>query len=59
MDAAARFILVNAIHQLRTAGGSVVMATHDHELATAVADRIVQVRDGAVRVAPAVERVPA
>jgi len=59
MDAPARHILVNAIHQLRAAGGSVVMATHDHELATAVGDRIVQVKDGVVRVVPAVERVPA
>jgi ABC-type sulfate/molybdate transport systems ATPase subunit len=33
------------------------MATHDQDLATAVADRIVQVKDGAVRVAPAVEPV--
>ncbi len=57
MDATARHILVNAIHQLRAAGGSVVMATHDQELATAVADRIVQVKDGAVRLAPAAEPV--
>ena len=57
MDAPARRILVNAIHELCAAGGSVVMATHDQDLATAVADRIVQVKDGAVRVAPAVEPV--
>jgi energy-coupling factor transporter ATP-binding protein EcfA2 len=57
MDAPARRALVNAIHELRAAGGSVVMATHDHELATAVADRIVNVRGGAVHHVPAAEPV--
>ena len=57
MDAPARRALVNTIHELRAAGGSVVMATHDHELATAVADRIVYVRDGAVHDVPAAEPV--
>ena len=57
MDAPARRALVNTIHELRAAGGSVVMATHDHELATAVADRIVHVKDGAVHDVPAAEPV--
>ena len=55
MDAPARRALVNTIHELRAAGGSVVMATHDHELAIAVADRIVHVRDRAVHDVPAAE----
>jgi energy-coupling factor transport system ATP-binding protein len=57
MDAAARQALVNTIRQVRAGGGSVVMATHDHDLATAVADRIVQVNAGTVRDAPVPEHV--
>jgi len=42
MDAAARRRLVAAIDRLASEGGSVVVATHDEELAAAVADRVLR-----------------
>jgi energy-coupling factor transport system ATP-binding protein len=42
MDAAARRRLIAAVDRLAGEGGSVVVATHDEELAAAVADRVVR-----------------
>lgn len=41
MDGAARERLIAAVDRLAAAGGAVVIATHDRELAGAVADRVV------------------
>jgi energy-coupling factor transporter ATP-binding protein EcfA2 len=41
MDGAARRSLVTAVDRLAAAGAAVVLATHDEELAAAVADRVV------------------
>jgi energy-coupling factor transport system ATP-binding protein len=49
MDAAARAALATFVHRLASAGGSVVVATHDSDLAAEVADRVVLVDAGRVR----------
>lgn len=49
MDAAARGALARLVGRLAADGAAVVLATHDTELAAAVADRVVEVRAGAVR----------
>ncbi|HTC85556.1 MAG TPA: ATP-binding cassette domain-containing protein [Candidatus Acidoferrum sp.] len=48
MDAGARDALVSVLHRLRGAGCSVVVATHDLELAARIADRVLSVHDGIV-----------
>jgi energy-coupling factor transporter ATP-binding protein EcfA2 len=54
MDVAARNALVRVVARLRDGGAAVVLATHDAELAAAVADRVIHVEGGA-----AVERMHA
>jgi len=49
MDAAARTTLAAVVHRMARAGGSVVVATHDSDLAAEVADRVVLVEAGSVR----------
>ena len=49
MDDAARESLCRAIGRLRAAGSSVVIATHDKNLAAALADRTLAVGAGLVR----------
>jgi energy-coupling factor transport system ATP-binding protein len=49
MDDAARDALSRAVHRLRAAGSSIVVATHDKNLAAALADRTVAVGAGRVR----------
>lgn len=49
MDAAARAALGNLLADLRARGTSIVLATHDSDLAAEVGDRIVLVDGGAVR----------
>jgi energy-coupling factor transporter ATP-binding protein EcfA2 len=49
MDTAARAALCGLVRRLAEMGGAVVLATHDMELAAAVADRVVEVRDGTAR----------
>jgi energy-coupling factor transporter ATP-binding protein EcfA2 len=46
MDVAARTALIELISDLRSAGGAVVLATHDAHLAAAVADAVVDVGGG-------------
>jgi energy-coupling factor transporter ATP-binding protein EcfA2 len=46
MDDASRASLQHCIEKLTQQGGSVVLATHDTDLAASVADRIVRVGDG-------------
>ncbi|HYL70270.1 MAG TPA: ABC transporter ATP-binding protein [Candidatus Dormibacteraeota bacterium] len=53
MDRAARRALVGAIRSLRARGCAVVLATHDRELADAVAARVLTLEEGAVREQPA------
>jgi energy-coupling factor transport system ATP-binding protein len=54
MDLAARRSLAAAVHSLTERGSSVVLATHDTELAAELADRTVVLRDGrAAEVEPA------
>ena len=48
MDAGARASLAAVIAELRDAGACVVIATHDADLRSAVADRVVSVAGGAV-----------
>ncbi len=45
MDGATREALVTALHGLAAAGASVVVATHDCELAASVADRVLVIDD--------------
>ncbi|HVC41080.1 MAG TPA: ATP-binding cassette domain-containing protein [Candidatus Saccharimonadales bacterium] len=49
MDTTARDALCRAIHRLRSAGSSIVIATHDRNLVAAIADRTVAVGAGAAR----------
>ncbi len=49
MDAAARRSLAGAVARLTARGSAVVMATHDRELAAALAHRTFEIRDGLVR----------
>jgi energy-coupling factor transport system ATP-binding protein len=49
MDAAARTALVQILREMAAAGASVVVATHDADLAADLADRVLFVADGAVR----------
>jgi energy-coupling factor transport system ATP-binding protein len=58
MDEAARARLVNLVARLRDQGAAIVLATHDADLRSAVADRIVNVAGGRA-VEPAREAVPA
>jgi energy-coupling factor transport system ATP-binding protein len=58
MDSAARTRLVSLVARLRDGGAAVVLATHDAELTSAVADRTVNVGGGRVLEAPRQE-VPA
>jgi energy-coupling factor transporter ATP-binding protein EcfA2 len=53
MDAAARTALQHVILELSQRGCAVVLATHDHDLAGAVAHRVVSVANGIVRERPA------
>ena len=54
MDLAARRSLAAAVHALTERGSAVVLATHDTDLATELADRTIALRDGrAVELAPA------
>lgn len=48
MDAAARASLVELVARLRDGGAAVVLATHDAELRSALADRVVNVGGGRV-----------
>ena len=48
IDAGARGALVALIARLRDRGASVVLATHDDDLRHALADRVIDVRDGKV-----------
>jgi energy-coupling factor transport system ATP-binding protein len=48
MDGAARRALVRAVRDVAGRGASVVVATHDSELAAAVADRVLVIDDGRV-----------
>jgi energy-coupling factor transporter ATP-binding protein EcfA2 len=49
MDDAARDALCRVIVRMRRAGTSIVLATHDKNLAAAVADRTIAVEAGVVR----------
>jgi energy-coupling factor transport system ATP-binding protein len=49
MDAAARRALTALVVRLAGQGAAVVLATHDADLAAALADRVVEVRERAVR----------
>ena len=54
MDLAARHSLAAAVHSLTERGSAVIIATHDTDLATELADRTVALQDGrAVEVEPA------
>jgi ABC-type multidrug transport system ATPase subunit len=46
MDAAARGALMGLVARLRDRGAAIVLATHDADLRTALADRVVRVGDG-------------
>jgi energy-coupling factor transport system ATP-binding protein len=46
MDAAARRSLAAAVRELAGRGSSIVLATHDEELAAELADRTIELRDG-------------
>jgi ABC-type ATPase involved in cell division len=48
MDGAARARLVSLVARLRDLGVAIVLATHDAELRSALADRIVNVGGGRV-----------
>jgi energy-coupling factor transport system ATP-binding protein len=52
MDLAARVALIGLVRRLAGLGSAVVLATHDMQLASAVADRVVEVRGGAARFVP-------
>ncbi len=56
MDTAARASLIGLVTDLRDAGASIVVATHDEALRDSVADRVAYVADGVVREAKAVAR---
>jgi energy-coupling factor transport system ATP-binding protein len=49
MDGASRTALRRLLADLRAGGSSIVVATHDAELAAEIADRVVLLEDGAVR----------
>ena len=49
MDATARASLHRLVTRLAARGAAVVLATHDVDLAASLADRVLEVRDGAVR----------
>jgi energy-coupling factor transport system ATP-binding protein len=59
MDAFARAALQRAIAVVCAGGGSVVLATHDRELTAAVADRVVELKDGIARPLRSAEAVHA
>jgi energy-coupling factor transport system ATP-binding protein len=48
MDVAARNALMNLIAELRDSGSAIVLATHDAQLRDALADRVVELRDGEI-----------
>ena len=58
MDMAARGALVRVVARLRDLGVAIVLATHDADLRSALADRVVRVGDGTV-VETALEVAPA
>jgi energy-coupling factor transport system ATP-binding protein len=58
MDVAARGALVRLVARLRDRGAAIVLATHDADLRSALADRVVRVGDGTV-VESALEPAPA
>jgi energy-coupling factor transport system ATP-binding protein len=49
MDATSRDALIELVAQLRDQGGAIVLATHDADLRSALADRVVHVGGGKVR----------
>ena len=57
MDVAARDALVRLVSRLRDRGAAIVLATHDADLRSALADRVVHVADGRV-VETALETAP-
>jgi energy-coupling factor transport system ATP-binding protein len=48
LDYEAKAVLVEILQELRTAGTTVVLATHDVELAAEVADRVVVIAEGEI-----------
>ena len=48
MDAAARDALIGVVSRLREAGSAIVLATHDADLRSALADRVLRVSGGKV-----------
>ncbi len=58
MDAAARTALIALVSRLRDSGSAIVLATHDSELRSALADRVLMVSAGNV-VEPESHSVPA
>jgi energy-coupling factor transport system ATP-binding protein len=52
MDDAARGSLLAAVRRIAERGGSVLVATHDQELVSAVAARVVELRDGVAHERP-------
>ncbi len=48
MDADARDALIKLIENLRDRGSAIVLATHDEDLRTALADRVLEVSNGTV-----------
>ncbi|MDQ2923428.1 MAG: ATP-binding cassette domain-containing protein [Candidatus Dormibacteraeota bacterium] len=48
MDAGARDALIKLIEHLRDRGSAIVLATHDEDLRTALADRVLEVSNGTV-----------
>ncbi|MBV8529454.1 MAG: ATP-binding cassette domain-containing protein [Candidatus Dormibacteraeota bacterium] len=59
MDATAAARLGRAVQRLAATGAAVVIATHDHDLATHVATRVVETRDGAVQEQTVMAAAPA
>jgi len=55
MDQAARGALIDVITSLRDAGTAIVMATHDADLRSAIADRVVEVCGGRITESAAVK----
>ncbi len=48
MDAGARAALIALVSRLRDSGSAIVLATHDSELRSALADRVLMVSAGKV-----------
>lgn len=58
MDRRAREDIVAAVRRIASRGTGVVLATHERALAAAVADRVVELREGAAREVPVTETAP-